>query len=182
MIIGNKVRLREKRLSDAHQDYAWQTNPELAQLDANPLLTTSFPAYLLDYSSQLQHPTPNRHPLAVETTDGEHIGNCMYYNVDETRGKAEIGIMIGAGDYRDKGYGTDAITTLVNHIFLETRLKRLYLKTLDWNQRAQRCFQKCGFTPCGRLNRDGYNFLLMELHHDQWEARQRELKTVAQDG
>ena len=41
MIIGSKVILRGKKLADAPDDYAWQTDPELAHLDAAPLPTTS---------------------------------------------------------------------------------------------------------------------------------------------
>ncbi|GAI02420.1 unnamed protein product, partial [marine sediment metagenome] len=93
--------------------------------------------------------------------------------IDEAKDEAELGIMICNRDYWDKGYGTDAVTTLVNHIFLQTNLKRIYLKTLDWNQRAQKCFKKCGFTPYGHLARDGYNFVLMELHRKQWKERQK---------
>ena len=172
MIIGSKVKLRDKRLSDARNDYQWQTNPELVRLDATPLLTISYPDYLLDYTTALQYQATIRHAFAIETLDGKHIGNCVYYNINEDKAEAELGIMLGDGDYWDKGYGADAVTTLVNHIFQETNLKRIYLKTLDWNQRAQKCFQKCSFKPHGHLHRDGYRFVLMELHRNQWEERE----------
>ena len=77
--------------------------------------------------------------------------------------------MIGNRDYWCQGYGTDAIATLVDHIFTATGLKRIYLKTLDWNLRAQKCFQNCGFTPYTRVVRDGHTFLYMELKREQWE-------------
>jgi len=169
VIIGSKVRLRQKKLSDARNDYKWQTDTELVQLDATPVLSTSFPQYLLDYTSELRSPSPNRCLFAVETIDGEHIGNCVYYNVDENRGEAELGIMIGNRDYWDNGYGTDAVAALVDHIFQQTKLRRFYLKTLDWNQRAQKCFMKCGFIPCGHMVKDGYSFVLMEFHRQQWQ-------------
>ena len=170
MITGRKVKLRKKKLSDAGNDYKWQTDAELLRLDAMLALTTSFPQYLLDYTSELRRPAPARHVFAVETVDGEHIGNCVYYNVDEARGEAELGIMIGNRDYWGNGYGTDAVTALVNHVFRRTKLGRIYLKTLDWNQRAQKCFLKCGFTSCGHMVRDGHSFVLMELHRPQWPA------------
>jgi RimJ/RimL family protein N-acetyltransferase len=176
MIIGSKVKLRDKRLSDARNDYQWQTNPELVRLDATPLLTISYPNYLLDYTTALRYQAAIRHAFAIETLEGKHIGNCVYYNVNKTKGEAELGIMLGDGDYWDKGYGTDAVTTLVNHIFQQTNLKRIYLKTLDWNRRAQKCFQKCGFAPCGSMARDGYNFVLMEIFRKQWAERQSEVK------
>jgi RimJ/RimL family protein N-acetyltransferase len=170
-LMGSKVKLRPKKLSDARNDYLWQTDPELARLDAVSVPTIPFSQYLLDYSSELHFPTPTRHSFAIETLDGKHIGNCVYYN--ETKEEAELGIMIGNRDYWDKGYGTDALATLIDYIFLKTNLKRLYLKTLDWNHRAQKCFQKCGFTPYGHLLKDGHNFVLMELHRKHWEEKRQ---------
>jgi len=169
MITGTKIKLRDKRAVDALDDYTWRTDLELAQLDATPPLTITFPQYLSDYASALRYPSPTRRPFAVETLDGKHIGNCVYYNINNTKGEAELGIMIGDRDYWDKGYGSDAVTTLVSYIFRQTNLKRIYLKTRDSNQRAQRCFQKCGFTPYGHLSKDGYSFTLMELHRKQWQ-------------
>lgn len=173
MIEGSKIKIRDKKLSDARNDYRWQTTPELVELDATPVLSASFPQYLLDYSNDLRHPSPARRLFAVETIEGEHIGNCLYYHIDEAKGEAELGIMIGNRDHWDKGYGTEVVTTLAAHIFRQTSLKRLYLKTLDLNQRAQKCFQKCGFTPYGHMANDGYSFLLMELHREQWAERQK---------
>lgn len=172
MIIGTKIKLRDKRLADALDDYTWRTDPGLAQLDATPLLTTTFPRYLSDYASELRYPALTRQSFAVETLDGKHIGNCAYYNINDTKGEAELGIMIGDRDYWDKGYGTDAVTTLVSYIFRQTNLKRIYLKTLDSNRRGQKCFQKCGFTSYGHLSKDGYSFVRMEIHRKQWEEEQ----------
>ena len=174
MIIGNKIRLRNKRLADARGDYTWQTDPELARLDAAPLLTTAFAQYLSDYASALRYPSSIRHQFAIETIEGKHIGNCVYYDVNETKGEAELGIMIGNRDYWDKGYGADAVATLVNYIFRQTNLRRIYLKTLDWNKRSQECFKKCGFTLNGRLVKDRFSFVLMEIYRKQWEAHEIE--------
>jgi len=174
MIIGSKIILRDKRLADALDDYIWRTDPELAHLDAASLLTATFQEYLADYTSQLRYLLSTRHQFAIDTMDGRHIGNCVYYGVNETKGEAELGIMIGNRDCWDKGYGADAVITLVSHIFHQTNLKRIYLKTLDSNSRAQRCFQKCGFTLYGHLVKDGFSFVLMETHRKQWEKQQTE--------
>ncbi|TET25348.1 MAG: N-acetyltransferase [Dehalococcoidia bacterium] len=174
MIIGTKVRLRPKRLGDARQDYSWQTDPELVQLDAAPLLNMTFPQYLSDYAAELLYSFPIRHRFAVDTLDGKHIGNCGYYNIDEAKGEAELGIMIGCRDYWDRGYGADTVAALVDYIFTKTKLRRIYLKTLDSNHRAQRCFEKCHFTPYSRLVRNGFSFVFMELSRKQWPEKQVE--------
>jgi len=174
VISGERVRLRKKKLSDARNDYTWHTDAELVKLDAAMHLTISYTQYLISYVSELHLLPHTSHRFAVDTLDGRHIGNCTYYNVNDTRGEAEVGVMIGDRNYWGKGYGTDVIRTLVNHIFGKTNLNRLYLKTLDWNKRAQQCFTKCGFRPCGNLYREGYNFLLMELQRHQWLTQPKE--------
>lgn len=171
MIYGSKIILRAKSLADARNDYTWQTDPELAWLDAAPVITIPFNEYLLAYESELFYSAPTRRSFAVETLDGKHIGNCVYYNIDKIKGEAEIGIMIGNRNYWDKGYGTDTVSTLIDYIFGNTSLNRLYLKTLASNGRAQKCFRKCALTPYGRATKDGFDFVLMDIERNEWQIR-----------
>jgi len=172
MITSKKIRLRQKRLADAIDNYAWLTDPELTQLDAAPLLKATFAQYLSVYREELSYPSPKRCAFAIETAAGKHVGNCSYYDINKNKNEAQLGIMIGNRNYWDKGYGTEAVTTLLSLIFQETDLSHVYLKTLVSNIRAQRCFQKCGFTFRGHLNKDGYHFVLMEIHHKEWAEQQ----------
>ena len=172
MIIGRKIILRDKKLSDAWDDYNWEIDSELAHLDAAPVADISFSNYLSDYTDILRHSSSTSRRFAIETLDGKHIGNCSFYNINKTRGEAELGIMIGDHAYWNKGYGTDAVTLLLNYIFGETRLKRVHLKTLETNRRAQECFRKCGFTPCGHSLNDGYYFTQMEIDRQMWQEKQ----------
>jgi len=171
---GRKVVLRGKRLEDAANDYAWRCDDELARLDAALPLGTSFTSYLADYADELGCPSPRKCRFAIDSLEGKHIGNLMYYDIDEVTKEAELGIMIGDRDYWDQGDGTDAITTLLDHIFNTTRLERIYLHTLNWNIRAQRCFKKCGFVPCGRVRRYGGTFIRMEIYRSWWQRLKTE--------
>jgi RimJ/RimL family protein N-acetyltransferase len=175
MIKGRKIVLREKRLEDAEDDYAWRCDAELARLDAAPPLCISFSHFMATYAWEIRSSNREQHRFAIETLDGKHIGNCMYYGVDKRRKEAEIGIMLGDRSYWDQGYGTDAVKTLTHHIFKEAKLQRLCLHTLTWNLRAQRCFEKCGFVPCGHLTRQGNDFIVMELWRS-WLDENRELE------
>lgn len=169
MIIGSRVIIREKRAADAQEDYAWEIDPELAHLDAGSPTTMTFSQYLANYVDELDDFLPTSRRFAVVTLDGKHIGNCSYYNISQTKDEAELGIMIGDRDYWNKGYGTDIVTLLVNHIFGQTNIKRIYLKTLDSNTRAQKCFQKCGFTQHNHLVKGRFHFVLMEIYRNQWQ-------------
>ena len=174
MLAGTKIKLREKTLQDARNDYNWQIDIELSDLDAAPPLTMQFIDYIEDYKDQLRHPSPYRRTFAIDTLDGKHIGNVVYYNIDKEKAQTEVGIMVGARDLWDQGYGTDAMSSLVDYIFRHTNFKRLYLKTLEKNLRAQRSFKKSGFKPCGNMIRDNYHFLMMDLTRDEWLKRQQE--------
>ncbi len=166
---GKRIQIRLKRLSDARDDYAWQTDAELAELDAAAPLQMSYQQYLSEYSFDLCYPTSNRREFSVETSDGLHIGNCVYYNINLAERKAELGVMIGNRSYWNKGYGVEIIKAILNYIFTRTNLERVYLTTLEWNLRAQKCFKKCGFEECGQLTREGRDFLLMAIHRESWE-------------
>ena len=171
---GAKVVLREKRLEDAENDYIWRSDPELARLDAALPLTMSFDRYLKLFQDQLKYPTPGSHHFATDTIDGKYIGNCMYYDLDTVNLEAELGIVIGDREYWSNSYGYDAVTTLLDHMFTARRLKRVYLHTLEWNKRAQRCFSKSGFKPVKMVRRMAYDFILMEVLRDDWFATAEE--------
>ena len=175
---GHKVRLREKQLKDAANDYTWSCDPELARLDATFPLKISFPEYLINYRDNLLYHSPLRRRFAIETLNGKHIGNCTYYSIDERKGETELGIMIGNRQHWNQGYGCDTVTTLVNHIFKDTKLNRIYLSVLDWNTHAQKCFEKSGFMPCHHTTRHGNHFIVMELYRNRRDKNGQ--KTIIQ--
>jgi len=171
---GAKVVLREKQPSDAAADYAWRSDAEMARFDAARPFSASFDDFRALYEEELTYPSPSRRTLAIEDHAGQHIGNVMYYNIDYTHGEAELGITIGVREYWGQGYGTDAVRALVRHLFTKTALRRVYLKTLDWNERAHRCFEKAGFVVYGANRRGGHDFTLMELRREWLTADQDE--------
>ena len=172
---GARIILREKRLEDAEQDYIWRSDPELARLDAAYPLTMSYDRYLKIFEDQLRFPTPGSHHFGAETFDGKFIGNCMYYDLDSVNLEAELGIVIGDRDYWGNSFGYDAVTTLLEYMFDVRSLKRVYLHTLEWNNRAQRCFTKCGFNPVRPVRRMSHDFLLMEVLRGDWAVNAKRI-------
>ena len=160
---GTLIVLRGKTMADAPQDYEWRRDPELATFDAARPYNGSLREYMSIFNDELNYPSPYRKTIAVDDHNGTHIGNVMYYNADFHRRETEIGITIGVRDYWSRGYGTDLMRTFASYLFESLNLDRIYLKTLDWNVRAQRCFEKAGFLRYGVSRRGDYNFILMEL-------------------
>mgnify|MGYP001221819783 FL=1 len=164
IIDGTKVVLRQKRIEDAFHDYQWRIDPELSKLDATFPLRIRYKEFVRFSRDEIEYPGRRSKRLAIDTKDGVHIGNCMYYDLDERRGQTELGIMIGDRDYWNGGYGTDAVVTLVEHIFKTiSSINKIYLHTLDWNDRARKSFAKAGFVEVREVKRDGQNFVLMEM-------------------
>ena len=160
---GTLIVLRCKRIEDADLDYAWRRDPELAAFDATRPYNGGLSEYLSILSDELTYPSPYRRTLAVEDLEGNHIGNVMYYNLDRDKRETEIGITIGVREYWGRGYGTDLLKTFVGYLFDNLPLDRVYLKTLDWNLRAQRCFENAGFERYGSSRRGEYHFILMDV-------------------
>ena len=94
----------------------------------------------------------------------------MYYDLDTVNREAELGIVIGDRDYWSDGYGYDAVTTLLHHMFTIRNLKRVYLHTLEWNDRAQKSFSKSGFNAVRPVRRMAHDFILMDVLRDDWFA------------
>jgi len=85
-IKGKKVIIRPKIITDAGNDYRWQTDPELSALDAmiqRQCPTVSSAGNTLIGSSILMRAGYFR----CRYPEGKHIGNCVYYNIDELNRK-----------------------------------------------------------------------------------------------
>ena len=165
---GEKVILREKRIGDAPEDYEWRVDEELARLDATRPLRMSYADFQRFSQEEMGYPSPRSKRLAIDTHDGTHIGNIMYYDIDLRRKESELGIMIGDRDYWGKGYGTDSVDSLLGHIFINTEITRVYLHTLEWNERARKSFAKSGFKEVKKVRRSGMDFFLMEIWRSDW--------------
>jgi len=153
--------LRPKNLGDATQDYIWQTDPQLCQLNATLPVSMPFALYASAYELELENPRLGRQ-WAIEV-DGEHIGNCAVYNFDYQSGSAEIGILIGHPKHRRKGWGTLAVKELLNRAFADPHITVITLKTLEENVAAYRFFTSIGFQPIGKGYLENTHYIFMEI-------------------
>ena len=97
------MRVREKRVKDIQNEYSWRVDPELSRLDATKPMTMSYEDFFRYSKEEMQFPNYRSKRLAVETLEGVHIGNIMYYDLNMQNRQAELGIMIGDKDYWNSG-------------------------------------------------------------------------------
>ena len=115
----------------------------------------------------------------IETEDGQPIGNLGLHGIEETHGRATLGIAIGEKDFWGRGYGTEAIRQVLRYAFEEMGLRRVVLEADDDNLRGIRCYEKCGFAREGLLRGhrlrlgEPVNCVVMAVLREDWERGAR---------
>jgi RimJ/RimL family protein N-acetyltransferase len=115
--------------------------------------------------------------LICLAADDRPIGEVMLVDIDRTHGSSQLGIFIGEVAEWGRGYGTDAISAIVEFGFAELRLERIWLNVWTENPRARRAYEKAGFVHEGTIRHDRYEHGehtsgdLMSILRDEWGAR-----------
>lgn len=147
MIKGKKIVLRALEKDDLRRCWKWINNPGVTKD-----MGSSIPKSMHEeekWYERIQESKKDK-VFAIQVNK-KHIGNISLDNIDSHNKRAELGIMIGDKNYWDKGYGTDAIKTLLSMGFNELNLHKIYLHVFPSNKRALKCYEKCGFKKEGVL-------------------------------
>ncbi|AFG36582.1 GNAT family N-acetyltransferase [Spirochaeta africana] len=143
---GERVYLSPIDIDDAPKYTAWLNDLEIARG-----LTVASKSIALANERDFLKELSKKHVYGiVDAATDTLIGNCALESIDQLNQSAEIGIVIGEPDYLGRGYGTDAMRTLVRYGFDYLNLHNIYLKVFGFNERAVRCYEKVGFRLIGR--------------------------------
>jgi len=119
---------------------------------------------------------PDRLDLAIESLDGEEfIGELALLKVDQHNENASFRIACAA-EHRGKGYGPEAIGLVLGYCFDVVGLHRVQLDVYDFNGRAIRAYEKCGFQLEGRLREEllwegeRHDCLIMSVLESDWRG------------
>lgn len=119
------------------------------------------------------------HFVICAIADDTPIGTAGVFQVDSVNGNAGIGISIGEKHLWGQGYGTDAMNAIVDFGFGHLRLERMWLDVYDFNVRARRSYEKCGFVLEGTQRHAIFKQgRYVDVHHmailrDEWTAQHR---------
>lgn len=148
MIKGKKIALRALEKNDLKRCWKWMNDPEVFVGEPGIRLPESF------YEEEKWYEETQkdvRTKIFAIQIGKRHIGNIGLHNIDNRNKRAELGIMIGDKNCWDKGYGSDAIKTILSMGFNELNLHKIYLHVFPSNKRAFKCYEKCGFKKEGAL-------------------------------
>ena len=91
------------------------------------------------------------HRFAIVLLDGDKLlGHISLHDIDHLTRHAFIGIFIGDGEYRNKGYGTEAVKLVLDYGFKTMNLHNIMLSVHADNGAAIACYKKVGFKEAGR--------------------------------
>lgn len=150
MFTNKRIKLRKLTIEDHLIYNEWRNDPEVMQstspyLDLYSLSEThSFIEMILNQD--------NAKGYIIETLDNHKaIGIISIINIDYKNRNAELIIDIGDKTMWNKGIGTEAIELILNIVFNEMNLHRLFLQVFAFNDSAIALYSKLGFTKEGQL-------------------------------
>ena len=176
-IAGRSVVLRRHRPENLRAFLRWYSDGEVARLTRyapNPLSAEEIQHF---FYGRIMGPDFLAMAIHVAETD-RLIGTCAFSQLDGDYGSTLYHITIGERDAWGKGYGTEATELMLAHAFNRLSLHRVALTVFEFNERAIRSYEKCGFKPEGRARdaifRDGrfWDEIHMSILAPEWHARQ----------
>jgi RimJ/RimL family protein N-acetyltransferase len=145
-LIGKRVYLSTMNPDDVETYVKWLNDFSVTENLGNASLVVS----LGTEKDWLEKNTDKHLYAIVKAEDDTLLGNCGFSTYDQTKRCAEVGIFIGEADNRNKGYGAEALSLLVDYGFDYLNLKNIMLKVFEFNERAIQCYKKVGFREFGR--------------------------------
>ena len=112
----------------------------------------------------------------VTCADDTLIGRCLLFQVDHVNRTAMLGMVIGAKDHWDQGYGLEATQLLLDFAFNLLNLNNIMLGVYAFNKRAIRCYEKAGFRTIGRrrearlVARQAHDLVYMDLLASEFQS------------
>jgi len=164
-LVGKKCYLSPIDINDAEKFTEWLNDLELT---VNLTLYNS----IINVESEkvfLENLSKEHNYSIIDLETDELIGNCGFLEVDNLNQTGEVGIFIGNKSFWGKGYGTEALTLLLDYGFKALNLHNIQLRVYGYNKRAIKSYEKVGFKLIGirrnalYRNRERHNIIFMDI-------------------
>lgn len=151
MIKSERICLRPLEPSDIDFLYKWENDTSLWQYGDTiaPLSKHLIADYVTNYDIDIYKAKQLR--LMIQSnTDNSIIGTIDIYNLEIFHQRAYLGILI-APDYRNKGYATEAINSVLQYAKNILGLRQMVAYVSIENILSIKLFENCGFIQNGIL-------------------------------
>jgi RimJ/RimL family protein N-acetyltransferase len=174
---GDRIYLRSGERTDIPMWVRWFNDLRTTRttMFLGPIGTASEDAWFTQMS---EHHGKDRWFFVICRLDDDRpVGSIDLHQVDLRNGSASLGIAIGDPVDTGKGYGSDALRTLLGFGFDQLRLERIELEVYDYNEGARRLYERVGFRHEGTsrhaLYSDGafHDVDRMSVLREEWTGR-----------
>ncbi len=92
--------------------------------------------------------------IIIETNFFGYLENQVIYGIDQ---------FIGIPNLFNKGYGTIMVSNFIDFILKTTDVEIIILDPEISNERAIRCYEKCGFSKVKKINHENNYLMAMTI-------------------
>lgn len=152
-LVGDRIYLSPRNIEDVEIFTKWLNDFEVTDYIGRS-------AAVMTLEGEKRYLEQNLNPEAsfvIVTLDkDEMIGTVSLERINNINRSATLGIFIGNKDYLSKGYGTEAIRLILDYGFNYMNLHSIKLNLMSFNERALKCYKKCGFKEVGRYRENKF--------------------------
>ncbi len=152
-LMGERVFLRPYMESDMPYLLSWYNDYELNRLAGWTGSRIGEARLKYNYSKSYGYDPMN---LIIDDENGKPIGTVQLYDFSDFDKSCKLGIRIGDKSCWSKGYGMDAVNTILEHAFMKMDQNRVALRVYEYNERAVKCYEKSGFKHEGRARKSAF--------------------------
>lgn len=152
-LIGERIYLSPRNNEDVEQFTEWLNDFEITDYLGRSGMLSSLDSEkkYLEENSNLEA------TFVIITLDKDKmIGTVSLERINNIHRTATLGIFIGNKEYWNNSYGTEAIRLILDYGFNYLNLHNIKLNLMSFNERALKCYQKCGFKEMGRIRENRF--------------------------
>lgn len=158
---GERIYLSPMHLEDAELYTKWLNDPSTTEgLGSNARMMT-----INAEREFIEKRTENDYQFAIINAQTDTLmGNCGINQINHIMRSCVVGIFIGDEENRSKGFGSEAMTLLLDFCFNTLDMVNVMLTAFSFNERAIAAYKKVGFKEIGRRRQS--RFLNGERHDE----------------
>ena len=171
-IVGNKCYLSPLEIADAEKVAKWLNDLKVQMnLDFVFSLTADEERFYIPELKKVSR------VFGIIDNESNHIiGVTGLHEIDHISRRAMLGIYIGEEEFRNNGYGTEAVKLTLDFGFYMLNLNNIGLYVIEFNKGAIKVYEKCGFKYAGRrrqskiLGDEKFDMILMDILADEFSS------------
>ncbi|MBS4537044.1 GNAT family N-acetyltransferase [Clostridium sp. D2Q-11] len=166
------IKIRDVSEEDINSLFSWSIDKTLNEHDPRPLpknskeLLQECGSFCEKFDIEIINGDVNKRKyiyFIIADNQDNPIGFVNFFSIDKEKKQGEMGVILGDKRYWGKGIAKKAVSMVVNYIFRDLNINRIYIETGENNKAALKLFEKLKFVKCDEyIEDDNFKFIVME--------------------